>query len=1272
MCKKMYNIYHNGICNIIDHILHLHFIMKGLIFLNANEKTKLADSIATLSNHQPCYLVIGPSATEEMFSDALCRISWSAIISTMENEAFAQKFSSANRELRIIDSIAATEPNKKVVPYLMIRYITEIESDSLDEDEIFRNIERDLAASLNKLMRDLAKIFVIGYNGSEFRIDSFDERICHHAITFFGANHVDEGRKNRLINKYGYQFHEEQLDEVLQHITQISDTVENETDCLIYVNGKLKSLSNADLLKTRDYVQLATKFAVEGNIPYGRAMQKKAFQTFLVESQSNSPQWYGYSPNTEFAVTRAFEAGLRYIVKCALSGDKMPDGVKYTSDKPIVLMGAASSGKSIALSALAYSIFQEKKYPVLFINSADKTLTLEGERFEQLDQLMQKIEQLDQNLTILLIWDCSSYKKNTFFGTREFVINKLINRGRKCVLVFSSYQHQDERSHNEECDSYFTWTGREYKAFPEANDFDGFTNLLSTDRYWIVNADRELNSKEIYDIKNKFKRLADVEPSSAWWERFHQNYNNNTIFEYFYHLTNLLRDGISDSLRSERDSFSNYHEQKLEEIFKSRMSEAFTLSNTVKALYKSLGIEYTETADEEQLQYYSDIFRDFQTCIALFSRFSLNTPRILAMHMLGWRSKSYYSTDQYLKKISQFAEKDIPWINYMEIDGKFYFGFRNNKEAELYIKEHFLNSVNGVQDYLDFINLLFETYSEIAGDTSIPDPEIVHVFSELMRSIGPNAPTFFGDDIPIYKNEVQNHLDQLIGMMDNIINQGLDHNLSLTINMFTFRREYFNKMLSNINSDSKIATEERCKAYETGLNGLYDTIILCDKALDNIDRIQTGYGNSQNQYSQIVNEKAQCNIRYFSYIQEYLDFCQQNNLTPNQVLCMADFPSDFGSLFSSIEKITMFYPSNGFYYNTIFYLFKKWCESKSLNEQLPYIGRLTSLVAQEKVYEVINRGSGGINELSNNIAWFNSHMSEIKGLGNISIRSIQTNDSAFSDFRKHYDEALNNGNASYIWLVSYKELYGNPSDNYQNFSDLSKSTLKSKCEYIYEFINSQYDVVQNDLNALNLLFKVYWMSITGEEPQKAQIIENECLTTILKPDQWRVIYKICYAYYELCLKKSIQPRPFMIYTLAVSCLYIGSDSSRFKECKKWLSVIEESSFGSEKRMYAPFVFCDEYGNPAIFKGRYKSIDNNGNGQIHLYSIDNTDFYFRARNIGEHDLNDSECRGKDINKDLVIAIGYTRFQIFSIEQIENKHKVKNDLSDTEHRDRGNKK
>lgn len=1248
----------------------IYIFMKGMIFLKDTEKVAIADSIATLSNHQPCYLVIGPSATEEMFSDTLCRIGWSAVISTMENEAFAQKFSTTNRELRVVNSIAETEPNKKVMPYLMIRSITEIEPDSLDEDEIFRNIERDLTSSLNKLMRDLAKVFVIGYNGNEFRIDSFDERICHHAITFFGANNVDESRKNKLINKYGYLFYEERLDEVLQHITKVSDNIDNETDYLIYVNGKLKSISSADLLKTRDYVQLATKFAVEGNIPYGKAMQKKAFQTFLVESQSNSPQWYGYAPNTEFAVTRTFEAGLRYIVRCALNGDRMPDGIKYTSDKPIVLMGAASSGKSIALSALAYSIFQEKKYPVLFINSADKTLTLEGERFEQLDQLMQKIEQLDKDMTILLIWDCSSYKKNTFFGTREFVINKLINRGRKCVLVFSSYQHHDERSSNEKCNSYFTWTGRDYKVNNKANGFEGHTNMLSTDRYWIVNADRELSQKEISDIKNKFKRLADVEPSSAWWERFHQNYNNNTIFEYFYHLTNLLRDGISDSLRSERDSFSNYHEQKLEEIFKSRMSEAFTLSNTVKALYESLGIEYIETDDEEKIQYYSDIFRNFQTCIALFSRFSLNTPRILAMRMLGWKSKSYYSTDQYLRKISQFAENDIPWINYMEIDGKFYFSFRNNKEAELYIKERFLNGAGGVQDYLDFIELLFKTYFEIAGDTGLPDPEIVHAFSELMRSIGPNAPTFFGDDIPMYKNEVQDHLDQLINMMDRIINHGLDYNLSLTINMFTFRREYFNKMLSNINQDSNIAAEELCEIYETGLNGLYDTIILCDEALDNIDRLQTSYGVFKNQYSQIVNEKAQCNIRYFNYIQGYLKFCRQNDLMPDQVLCTADFPSDFGSLFSSIEKSTIFYPSNGFYYNTIFSLFKKWCETKNLNEQLPYIGRLTALVAQEKVYEVVNRGSGGINELSNNIAWFNGHMSHIKGLGNISIHSIQTNDSEFGDFRKHYDEALNNGNASYIWLLSYMELYGNSFDNCQSLPNISKSGLKHKCKYIYEFMDRKYDVVKNDLNALDLFFKVYWMSITGEEPQKAQTLENECRTTMLKPEQWRVVYKICHAYYELCLRKNVQPRPFLIYTLAVSCLYTGSGSLRFNECKKWLAVIEENSFGIEKRMYAPFVLCDENGNPSIFKGRYKSIDCNGNGQIHLYNIDGIDFYFRARNIGERDLNDIGYRGKDVNKELVIAIGYTRFQIFGTEQINNKHRTRDDLSDTDNRDRRN--
>lgn len=1232
--------------------------------MNINEKKKISDELEAYSSHQRCYLFIGSDVTEDMLTDDICSIKWSAVICEMKNESFLYKFSNDKREVHVADSLSSIVPNKKKMPYIMLRSMFK-ECDFDDEDElkdILSNCNRDV---IKHIMKSLDRIYVIGYNSENLKYTSFDRNYCHNSVFFFNATGLSEDKKKNLTENSGFIFYDEFFGDILTYKTHNIDNLYDEngdSENIIYINNNVCSIPDIDLINTEGFVNLATRYALEANIPYGKSLQKKAFCKFLEQSSSDSPQWYGYAPNSDFAVKRSFEYGLEYVTKCALKREKMPNGKFYNQNNPIVLMGPPASSKTIALSALAYKIFMERKYPVLYINASDKKFVLDNERFDHLAELMYKIEQLDSNpSTILLIWDCSSYVNNTFENVKSMLIDRLINRGRRFVAVLSSYEHKDGRGESKE--SYFSWNGKRYENSTE-NKFSETTNLLCTNSYWIVNATRKINSREKVDIKNKFKSLADIAPSKEWWETFEQNTDSDDVFSYFFYLTNIIRDDLTASLHDERISFSDYHSKKIKQIFKKKQNSLNTIGNLYSDFLSALNLEVDNTAEEEKKEeeYPEKALNDFQNCVAIFSQFSLKTPRTLAFYMLCQNSSSehsYYFTDDFTRELSEFVETSIPWIKYLEVDGDYYFSFRNTEEAKLFVREHYFNNQNcSLDEYIDFILFIFDIYIKNSKEIGAPDPTIINALTELIREISPNSRHQFDDISRDFKNYIKNHLDRIIEKMKELVDSGYDCGYSITLNMITFRREYCNQLYITL-ENADITTEERKKHYETILSELRDTIVICDRVLKNSTLNGTLNLLSLNQQCQIKNERALCNSRTYLYQQKYKDLCRDNGFAPEQQWSGDSFLSDFESLFSSIESVTTLYPTNGFYYNTLFNLYKEWQDKKSDSDKLRYIGRLTSIISQIEINDVTQRGIN--DELGKNISFFYNHLNEIKGIGSVTIEQIINNDPKISDFRVHYDKAIEDGDASYIWFICYNELYGysNGIINRTQYIEKYSEEKKNKCNKIVKFMfNDNYAIVKKDVSALNLLFKAYWISITGSEPQKVQTPENECLPTFLNKEQWENVQKICRDYYELCKNKSIQPRPFMVYVYAVSFLYTidSTDSkARFGACRELLQEINERTFGPDRRMYAPFVLCDENGNPEIHHGRYSMIKNEYEGKIKLNDVPDFEFNFRADRIADKLVLKSQYNSTQINNDLVIAIGYTRFQIYSLE----KYNAKND-------------
>ncbi len=96
---------------------------------------------------------------------------------------------------------------------------------------------------------------------------------------------------------------------------------------------------------------------------------------------------------------------------------------------------------------------------------------------------------------------------------------------------------------------------------------------------------------------------------------------------------------------------------------------------------------------------------------------------------------------------------------------------------------------------------------------------------------------------------------------------------------------------------------------------------------------------------------------------------------------------------------------------------------------------------------------------------------------------------------------------------------------------------------------------------------------------------------------------------------------------------------------------------SLRRMYIPFVLCDQNGEPRRFKGMVTEA-NGKNGKITLSAPNCNDLHFNEYNLRSKEY--PHPIKNRIRDDLVIGIGYTRPQIYSFECImekENRRKGK---------------
>ena len=141
----------------------------------------------------------------------------------------------------------------------------------------------------------------------------------------------------------------------------------------------------------------------------------EAFRRFL-SSADGVPNWDGFK--RRFAFRRRFEDKLQAAAVATITDLNL-------TDKPIVLHGAAGTGKTTAAARLALQIAQQKKYPVLFVSNRSQHMA-----WTDIDQFLQWAADCGAR-SALVVWDGMAAEPDQYFALSQ----RLAARGRQVCVV---------------------------------------------------------------------------------------------------------------------------------------------------------------------------------------------------------------------------------------------------------------------------------------------------------------------------------------------------------------------------------------------------------------------------------------------------------------------------------------------------------------------------------------------------------------------------------------------------------------------------------------------------------------------------------------------------------------------------------------------------------------------------------------------------------------------------------------------------------------------
>lgn len=638
---------------------------------------------------------------------ALAAQAWKCIYTTSRDVGFADAFSLSDRQVRPIYTYneyatAATKLDKNNPLCIYLKGCSTVDEDLEDLDlEIEREENANaLKASLAALLKSdlLVELCIVGYNPfnqndySSKDLYSLMRTLSDNRVTFFGLNANQESDKyiSALVKNGIATVFEQNLGEALEkhNAAQCTDYEDfspivlesSDLKTTVYINDQLVRLNQNLCYDFNKYGRVLTlQEMATGTI--SRMMQVDYFYQFLKRSP-NAPQWYGYTGRNAFAVKRDYEQELYDVVI---------DSLENSRETPVLLAGQTSSGKSVALAALAYRIFQEHKYPVLFINNPDITFSAGSPAWIALDNILKELKDHGGCILVVLDWSVYNLQRNHIIDTLSRNYN---NRGHK-VLFVASAMYADSMA----------------------------------DNYRIVNASPLLTEKEKKAFKDLLIEKGKLPRNKVerWME---QNSDIDGLLSMLYRLVYDLHPQLEQGMKQEINKALDDTRESLKEL----SSPIFARRQLTSIAEQFIKLGYSLPEQQESpidvKEQIIDSLLPFSESLAVASLFKLRMPMSMAMHLLNIPECD--NRQQY-----RDAVFNAPWIHYAMDDdkyapGEYYVSFRNPMDARIY-----LESV-GKSD-TDKMQVVAQIIRTMGGDKDSFYSDEIRFLEKLIRMIGPNS-----------------------------------------------------------------------------------------------------------------------------------------------------------------------------------------------------------------------------------------------------------------------------------------------------------------------------------------------------------------------------------------------------------------------------------------------------------------------------------------------------------------------------------------------------
>ncbi|GHT53114.1 hypothetical protein FACS1894106_3430 [Spirochaetia bacterium] len=705
---------------------------------------------------EPYILLLGQQFDiEDERNKKILDLPWSSVFTSQKSEKMESVFNNNFRRIRsVVDESSLQvdlldKKNLKIIHLLGIDPTLQNFSNTLGRTE--RVKAEEMLNNIPRALEHMGYLVVIGYSPDDIfptKSSFFDllVRMRNNSVIIFNdlnklsKKEILDETDNKEVNffeNFDWDHFTSLLDEGknLDYQQESYISTSDNNNFHIYIKGKIYPVNRKEWLDVTRFADILNKEDVSGKeIPWH--LYSNYFSLFLKDS-AYRPQWFGFAQG--FNLKRVFEKNLL---------DEVNDGLKNpggSRNKPLCLCGQTCSGKSIAVGNLAYKIFQQGNFPVIFINNKNIDFSYDSistgndkkngsPQFKALDNLLMNLEAKGSGST-LIVWDLSAASRRE--REKCLLLSKsLINRGRNFFLVFTSYELFGEENGNELSYKIIKATpilqNEENKAFFE-----------------ILKRKAGLSDEEIVLFENKMQG---------------NEITSQNIMASLYYLFDDMRPTLQNGVQSEATRIIKGVLENKE--YQTVLEEKTAMEIALEKYTNSKMKEFTERAKSGKSDDLQNAIDNLLKTVALCGKYDLRIPSSLAYRIL--KNLDYSS-------ISSVA--NIPFFIYENTeDGYDYtFGIRTKLEAEMLLRYYELSQEKQIEIISNMIREV--KISDFFGKNSE-----VKMVSELLFKIGPNA---------IQNQHFHVYYPEIIAALKDF-REKYNGDIHLTLTEITYMREYAN------------------------------------------------------------------------------------------------------------------------------------------------------------------------------------------------------------------------------------------------------------------------------------------------------------------------------------------------------------------------------------------------------------------------------------------------------------------------------------------------